>query len=114
VTSPLTVIAITSGLFVWLALLRPWGGLKRFFGLYPALRAAFAGVTVASIMAGLINVAALNVVGAAVATAVPLAAVAALRVLDHADDRTVVVPGRAEDAAPVTRPPRSEAAHVLP
>ncbi|HET6214188.1 MAG TPA: hypothetical protein VFE14_15090 [Micromonosporaceae bacterium] len=89
-TSPLTVLAIAGGLFVWFALLRDWGGLKRLFGLYPAVRAGFAGVAVASVIGGLFNEAALNVAGAAAATAVPLAALAALRVLGHADDRTVV------------------------
>jgi len=89
VSSPLTILAISAGVFVWFALLRPWGGLKRFFGLYPAVRAAYVGATVACMIAGLFNAAALNVLGAAVATIVPLATLAALRVLDHADDRTV-------------------------
>jgi hypothetical protein len=88
VSSPLTILAIGSAAFVLFALLRPWGGLKRLFGLYPAVRGAMAGLTVASVIAGLLDSAALNVTGAAVATAVPLATVAALRVLDHADERT--------------------------
>jgi hypothetical protein len=87
-TSPLTVLAVLSAVFVWLALLQPWGGLKRLYGLYPAVRAALAGIAVATLMAGLVGGAALNVAGAAAATTVPLAALAALRVLDHAADRT--------------------------
>jgi hypothetical protein len=93
-TSPLTLLAIGAGLFVWFALLRDWGGLKRVFGLYPAVRAGFAGVSVSSVIAGLFNEAALNVAGAAAATAVPLAALTALRVLGRADDRTVVAERR--------------------
>ena len=48
-TSPLTLLAIAGGLFLWFALLRDWGGLKRLFGLYPAVRAGFAGVAVAKL-----------------------------------------------------------------
>ena len=88
-TSPLTLLALTGGLFLWFALLRDWGGLKRLFGLYPAVRAGFAGVAVASVIAGVSNEAALNVAGAAAATVLPLATLAALRVLGHADDRTL-------------------------
>jgi hypothetical protein len=87
-TSPLTVLAVVAGLFVWLALLQHWGGLKRLYGIYPAMRAALIGIAVATVLAGLFGGAALNVAGAAAATAVPVAALAALRVLDHADDRT--------------------------
>src|SRR5205823_12023472 len=69
-------------------LLRPWGGRKRLFGLYPAVRAVFIGVGVAGLLAGLLDGAAFVVAGAAAATAMPLACLAALRVLDRADDRT--------------------------
>lgn len=89
-TSPLTLLALGAALFLWSALLRDWGGAKRLFGLYPAIRAGFAGVAVASVIAGLFNEAALNVAGAAAATALPLATLSALRVLGRADDRTVV------------------------
>lgn len=100
-TSPLTLLAVLAGLFVWLALLRHWGGLKRLYGIYPAIRAALVGIAVATVVAGLFGGAALNVAGAAAATAVPLAAIAALRVLDHASDRTrpPVAPEGAEEAA---------------
>lgn len=98
-SSPLTVLAIAGGLFLWLALLREWGGVKRLFGLHPAVRAAFAGVAVASVIAGLLNEAALNVTGAAAATAVPLATLAAMRVLGQADDRTVVADQPGQEVA---------------
>ena len=86
--SPLTVIALVGILLVWFALLRPWGGLKRLFGIYPAMRAAMTGITVASLIGGLLGGSALNVAGAAATLAIPMAALAALRVLDHATDRT--------------------------
>jgi hypothetical protein len=87
-TSPLTVLAIGAAAFLGLALLRPWGGLKRLFGLHPPVRGAFAGVAVASLLAGALEGLGLNVAGTAAATALPLATLAALRVLAHADDRT--------------------------
>jgi hypothetical protein len=86
--SPLTVLALVGAVLVWFALLQPWGGLKRLFGIYPAIRAGMAGIVVASLIGGLLAGSALNVAGAAAALAVPLAALAALRVLDHAADRT--------------------------
>jgi hypothetical protein len=88
VGSPLTVLAIVGAVLVWFALLRPWGGLKRLFGIYPAIRAGMAGITVAALIGGLLGGSALDVAGAAAALTVPLAALAALRVLDHAADRT--------------------------
>jgi hypothetical protein len=88
VTSPLTVLVMGSVLFVGFVLLRTWGGLKRVLGLYPAIRAALVGTVVATVFAGLVEAVAFNVLGAALATATPLATLAALRVLDHADDRT--------------------------
>ncbi|NUT35000.1 MAG: hypothetical protein HOV79_18235, partial [Hamadaea sp.] len=88
-TTPLTLLALGAAVFVWSALLRPWGGLKRLFGVYPAVRAATTGVALATVLAGLFGGAALNVAGAAAATAVPLLALGALRVREHADDRTI-------------------------
>ncbi|MFK3984527.1 hypothetical protein ACI2K4_29665 [Micromonospora sp. NPDC050397] len=88
VGSPLTVLAIVGAALVWFALLRPWGGLKRLFGIYPAIRAGMAGLTVAALIGGVLGGSALDVAGAAAALTVPLAALAALRVLDHAADRT--------------------------
>ncbi|WP_051367415.1 hypothetical protein [Hamadaea tsunoensis] len=89
VGTPLTLLAIGAAIFVWSVLLRPWGGLKRLFGVYPAVRAAVTGIAVATILAGLVGGAALNVAGAAAATVVPLLALGALRVRGHADERTV-------------------------
>jgi hypothetical protein len=86
--SPLTVLALVGAVLVWFALLQPWGGLKRLFGIYPAVRAGMAGITAASLLGGLLGGSALNVAGAAAALTVPMAALAALRVLDHATDRT--------------------------
>ncbi|MEU3457231.1 hypothetical protein ABZ671_27050 [Micromonospora sp. NPDC006766] len=86
--SPLTVLALVGAALVWLALLQPWGGLVRLFGIYPAVRAAMAGTAVAAGVGGLLGGVALDVAGAAAALVVPMAALAALRVLDHATDRT--------------------------
>lgn len=88
VSSPLTVIALVGAALVWFALLQPWGGLKRLFGIYPAIRAALAGVTVAALIGGFFEGTALTVAGAAAALIIPVAALTALRVLDHAADRT--------------------------
>ncbi len=87
-TSPLTLLVIGSGAMVFFALMRPWGGLKRLFGLYPAVRAGLAGTTVATLVAGPLEGVGFNVAGGAVATVLPLAVLAALRVLRHADERT--------------------------
>ncbi|MBB5873220.1 hypothetical protein F4553_006654 [Allocatelliglobosispora scoriae] len=91
-TSPLTLLAIGAAVFVWSALLRPWGGLKRLFGVYPAVRASVAGIAVATVIAGLLGGAALIVAGSAAATCVPLLALGALRVREHAEDRTPGAP----------------------
>ncbi|QOC92521.1 hypothetical protein [Micromonospora craniellae] len=88
VNSPLTVLALAGALLVWFALLQPWGGLMRLFGIYPAIRAAMAGTGVAVGIGGVLSAAALDVAGAAAAVVVPMAALSALRVLDHAADRT--------------------------
>ncbi|HYN96617.1 MAG TPA: hypothetical protein VES42_22470, partial [Pilimelia sp.] len=115
-TSPLTVLAVLAALFVWLALLRDWGGLKRLYGLYPAVRAGLLGVAVATVLAGLFGGAALNVAGAAAATAVPVAALAALRVLDHATDRTrpPVAPESADITPARGAAPSARTGEVLP
>jgi hypothetical protein len=97
-SSPLTIVVLATGLMLMLVLLRPWGGLKRLFGLYPAVRAVIIGVGVAGLIAGFLDGAAFVVAGAAAATAMPLACLGALRVLDRADDRTAG-PARAEDEA---------------
>jgi hypothetical protein len=93
VTSPLTLVVLGSSVLIVFVLLRPWGGMKRLFGIFPAVRAATTGITVAAILAGFLDGVGLNVAGAAAAVAVPLAVLATLRVLEHAEDRT----GRAPD-----------------
>ncbi|MDG4758610.1 hypothetical protein [Micromonospora sp. WMMD710] len=97
VNSPLTVLALAGGLLVWFALLQPWGGLMRLFGIYPAVRAALAGTAVAAVLGGVLDGAALDVAGAATALVVPMAALASLRVLGHAADRTRPGVGRLRD-----------------
>lgn len=94
VGSPLTVLALAGVLLVWFALLQPWGGLRRLFGIYPAVRAAMTGTAVAAVIGGLLGGVALDVAGSAAALAVPMAALAALRVLDHSTDRTRPEPVR--------------------
>ena len=94
VNSPLTVLALAGAALVWLALLQPWGGLMRLFGIYPAIRAAMAGTAVAVGLGGVLGGSALDVAGAAAALVVPMAALSALRVLDHSTDRTLPDSGR--------------------
>ncbi|QGN49259.1 hypothetical protein GKC29_22175 [Micromonospora sp. WMMC415] len=98
VDSPLTVLAVAGALLVWFALLQPWGGLMRLFGIYPAVRAAMAGTAVAAVIGGVLGGSALDVAGAAAALVVPMAALASLRVLDHSTDRTR--PETARDGGP--------------
>ncbi len=88
---PLTLVALGAVVLAAIGMLAPWGGLKRVFGLYPSIRAALVGITVAALIGGLVDGVGFMVAGAAAATAVPLAALAALRVLDHADDRSVAI-----------------------
>jgi Flp pilus assembly protein TadG len=101
-SSPLTLVVFGSGILIVFALLRPWGGLKRLFGIYPAIRAALIGIPLAAVLAGFVDGAGFNVAGAAAATTVPLAALAALRVLNHADDRTGAVIAPAPAPASLT------------
>ncbi|MEU1756999.1 hypothetical protein ABZ436_30700 [Micromonospora matsumotoense] len=100
VNSPLTVLAVVGLLLVWFALLQPWGGLMRLFGIYPAIRAALAGTALAAVIAGLLGGAALDVAGAAAALVVPMAALASLRVLDHSTDRTLPGAGHPRPGGP--------------
>nr|WP_296075075.1 hypothetical protein [uncultured Actinoplanes sp.] len=87
-SSPLTALAVIGVLMLAFCQFSPWGGLNRVFGLHPALRAAGAGITVATLIAGVLGGTALTVAGAAAAAAVPTAVLTALRVLLHAADRT--------------------------
>ena len=86
--SPLTILAVVGVLMLAFCQFSPWGGLNRLFGLHPALRAAGAGTTVATLIAGALGGSALVVAGAAAAATVPTAVLTTLRVLDHAADRT--------------------------
>ncbi|MFV2103999.1 hypothetical protein [Micromonospora sp. LOL_024] len=110
VNSPLTVLALAGALLVWFALLQPWGGLMRLFGIYPAIRAAIAGTAVAAVIGGVLGAAALDVAGAAAAVVVPMAALSALRVLDHSADRTrPPAADRPSDVAPADARPSGAA-----
>jgi len=86
--SPLTLLALVGLLMLAFCQFSPSGGLTRVFGLHPALRAAGAGIAVATLIAGVLSGSALTVAGAAAAVAVPAAVLTALRVLLHAADRT--------------------------
>lgn len=86
-TSPMTVLALLAGLYCWLVLLRPSGGLRRAFGLYPPLRAAFSAAVFSSLIAGILMGKALIVLGAALAVMVPLAVIVSHRVLARAHVR---------------------------
>lgn len=87
-THPLNALVIVAIVFNLVVLIKPWGGLMRLFGLYPAIRGVLPGIAVAATLAGLLDGVGLTTAGAAAASALPLVTVAALRVLDHADDRT--------------------------
>lgn len=93
-TSPFTLLVVGTLMFAVLLAMRPWGGLRRLLGLYPPVRAALGGIGVATLLAGLIEGVGLNVLGTAVATVGPVVALGALRVLDHANDRTGCDTGR--------------------
>ncbi|MGH3734731.1 MAG: hypothetical protein ACRDT6_03770 [Micromonosporaceae bacterium] len=90
-SSPLTVLVLAGVLFGGLVLLRPSGGLLRVYGLYPAIRAALIGSGVAAVLGGLVDGAGVVVVGAATATAVPLATLLCLRTLARAHLRSAPV-----------------------
>ena len=77
--NPLTVVAIGAAAFIWFALLRPWGGLRRLFAVHPALRAGAVGALVAAPLGGILVGTALVPAGAAAAVGVPLLALAVLR-----------------------------------
>ncbi|MEU6857494.1 hypothetical protein AB0B28_01260 [Glycomyces sp. NPDC046736] len=83
-TSPLSVLTVMAGAYCWLVLLRPGGGLRRAWGLYPPLRGAFAAAIVGSAAAGLLLGKGLMSLGAALAVMVPLAVIMSHRVLARA------------------------------
>lgn len=92
--SPLTVLAIGAGGFIWFALLRPWGGLRRLFAIHPALRAGMVGAVVGALAGGLLVGTALVPAGAAAAVGVPLLALAALRLRRRSVPRVPATGGR--------------------
>lgn len=83
-TSPLSLLAAMAGLYCWMVLLHPGGGLRRAFGLYPPLRAAFSAAVVGSVVAGLLLGKGLMSLGSALAVMVPLAIIMSHRVLARA------------------------------
>lgn len=89
--SPLTVLVIGVALYTGFVLLQDRGGLRRVYGLFPSVRGALAGTIVATLLVGLVEGVALNVMGAALAVAMPLTVLAVLRVRHHAADRTIPV-----------------------
>ena len=103
-TNPLSLLVLIAIVYTVVVLARPWGGLMRLFGLYPAVRGAMTGMAVAAVLAGLIDGVGLMMAGAAAAVALPLVTLAALRVLDHADDRTVARHLRGETPQPAPLP----------
>ncbi|GAA3451661.1 hypothetical protein [Dactylosporangium matsuzakiense] len=88
VTSPLTALVLGCLLYATFVLLRDWGGLRRLLGVFSPVRAALTGLVVACLLAGVVEGVSFNVLGAALATALPLVVLSCLRVLEHADDRT--------------------------
>ncbi|HEX8627913.1 MAG TPA: hypothetical protein VF755_07065, partial [Catenuloplanes sp.] len=105
IDSPLTALAGIGALLLAFVLFSPWGGLKRLFGLHPAVRAAMAGTALAVLLAGVLGGSALQVAGAAAAVMVPMAALTVLRVLDHAADRTRPLAVPITDRMPPRDPP---------
>jgi hypothetical protein len=89
--SPLTLLVIGVALYTGFVLLQDRGGLRRVYGLFPSVRGALAGTIVATLLVGLVEGVALNVMGAALAVAMPLTVLAVLRVRHHASDRTIPV-----------------------
>jgi hypothetical protein len=83
-TSPLSVLTVMAGAYCWLILLRPGGGLRRAFGLYPPLRAGFSAAVVGAAVAGLLLGKGLMSLGSALAVMVPLAVIMSHRVLARA------------------------------
>lgn len=80
-SNPLTLLLLGSIVFAWVVLLRPSGGLKRAFGLYPSVRAGFVGAVVATLLGGLMGGHGFIPLGAGAAITMPLAIIMAQRVL---------------------------------
>ncbi len=95
--SLLTVLVLAAVLFWGLVLLPGSGGLRRVYGLFPALRGALVGTAVAGVLAGLFDGAGLIVAGAAASVAVPLAILYCLQVRSSAQ---TAVPASTRSVAP--------------
>ncbi|HEV7826253.1 MAG TPA: hypothetical protein VGP02_15240 [Mycobacteriales bacterium] len=80
VSSPLTLLVLGAIVLLVFVLLRPVGGLRRVFALYPGVRAGFVGATVASVVGFAVNDSGIAVPAFAAAIGVPLAIAVALRV----------------------------------
>lgn len=80
VSSPLTLLVVGAVLLLAFVLLRPAGGLRRVFALYPGVRAGFEGVAVAALVGFAVNDSGIAVPAFAATLAVPLAIAVALRV----------------------------------
>ena len=87
ISNPMTLLLLGSAVFCWLVLLQPSGGLKRTFGLYPSVRAAFVGAIVSALLGGLLSGNGFIPMGAAAAITMPLAIIMSLRVLARAQVR---------------------------
>ena len=72
--------------------------LHRLLSVFPPVRGALSGLILAGLLAGVVEGVSFNVLGAALATALPLTVLSCLRVLDHADDRSQPPPRIPEDA----------------
>jgi hypothetical protein len=83
VNSPLTLLTVGALLLLGMVLLRPIGGLRRVFALYPGVRGGFAGTTVAALLGFALNDSGIAVPAFAAAVAVPLAIAVAMRVAAH-------------------------------
>ncbi|GIG62859.1 hypothetical protein Lfu02_72310 [Longispora fulva] len=86
VTSPLTLLAVAGGLYGYFVLLRPWGGLRRVYGLHPAVRGGVYGAMAAALLGSLLDGGGVMAAGAAAATVVPVLLLAGLRVVRHVQE----------------------------
>ncbi|MGY0230639.1 hypothetical protein [Longispora urticae] len=86
VTSPLTVLALAAGVYGYFVLLRPWGGLRRVYGLHPAVRGGVYGAMAAALLGSLLDGGGVMAAGAAAATVVPVLLLAGLRVVRHVEE----------------------------
>jgi hypothetical protein len=103
-SSPLTLLVLAVAVFWVAVLMRPVGGLRRVYGLFPAVRGAIVGCAVAGLVAGLLAGGGLIVAAAAAAVATPLAILCCIQ----AQADAVAVPPTG-DAAPASRQPADHA-----